>query len=85
MLNRTIMEQADRAVAEIDSASLASNRTELYALAIVEERERCLRAVAEQRCERGTPWDLAIVTCMNAIKPGSAVWDPAASNPKDAA
>lgn len=44
------------------------------------EMERCIMAVAEQRCERGTTWDLAIVTAMNAIKPGSAVWAEADGN-----
>lgn len=44
------------------------------ARAILAERNRCLLRVAEQRCERGTPWDLAVTTCMNAIKPGSAVF-----------
>lgn len=44
------------------------------ARAILAERDRCLLRVAEQRCERGTPWDLAIVAAMNAIKPGSAVF-----------
>jgi hypothetical protein len=69
-----LLARADENVAQIDAAALAGSRTELYALALLEERDRCLLAVAEQRCERGTPWDLAIVTAMNAIKPGSAVF-----------
>jgi hypothetical protein len=71
-----VLAHADREVAEIDAAALADNSVELYALAMLDERDRCLLRLAEQRCERGTPWDLAIVTAMNAIKPGSAVFVP---------
>ncbi len=40
--------------------------------------------VAEQRCERGTPWDMALVAAMNAIKPGSAIFDTALFESKQA-
>lgn len=33
-----------------------------------EMRDKCLQRVAEQRCERDTPWDRALVTAMAAIR-----------------
>lgn len=35
--------------------------------AVKAERERCIGVVLEQRSERGTPWDLAIVSAANAL------------------
>ena len=35
--------------------------------AVEAERERCRRRVLEQRCERGTPWDRALLTAVSAI------------------
>jgi len=35
--------------------------------AVKAERERCRRRVLEQRCERGTPWDRALLTAVEAI------------------
>lgn len=32
------------------------------------ERERCATIALEQRCERGTPWDLACTTIADAIR-----------------
>lgn len=35
--------------------------------AVQAERDRCIGIVLEQRCERGTPWDLAIVSAARAL------------------
>jgi hypothetical protein len=35
--------------------------------AVKAERARCIRRVHEQRCERGTPWDRALLTAVSAI------------------
>lgn len=36
--------------------------------AAAKERERCATIALEQRCERGTPWDLACVAIAKAIR-----------------
>jgi hypothetical protein len=40
---------------------------ECIAKAVEAERERCSRVALEQRCERGTAWDLACTTIAAAI------------------
>lgn len=34
----------------------------------VRERERCTTKALEQRCERGTPWDLACLAIAKALR-----------------
>ena len=36
--------------------------------ALTVERERCATVALEQRCERGTPWDLACTTIAAAVR-----------------
>jgi len=38
------------------------------AQAIAMERERCVTTALEERCERGTPWDLACATIASKIR-----------------
>jgi chromosome segregation ATPase len=46
---------------------LRANVRELQAK-LAAEIERCATVALEQRCERGTPWDLACVTIAKAIR-----------------
>lgn len=45
-------------------AALAAARRE----GEVRMRDECLIAIAEQRCERGTPWDLALQAALAAVR-----------------
>lgn len=43
------------------------------AQAIAQERERCVTTALGERCERGTPWDLACTTIASRIRCNGAV------------
>jgi hypothetical protein len=51
-----------------DQAAEIIRLREALRAAVAGEKERCLLKVAEQRCERGTPWDAALVAAMEAIR-----------------
>ena len=45
----------------------AADRIEQLEAALRDFKDKCIQTVHEQRCERGTPWDLACVTIANEI------------------
>ena len=49
----------------------AADEIERLRAALAVERERCATVALEQRCERGTPWDLACTTIAAAIRKAS--------------
>ncbi len=57
--------------AELDRAAKHGHYETIFRIVreeVERERERCATVALEQRCERGTPWDLACVAIAEKIR-----------------
>lgn len=85
-LNGVELNEAVRAVTRAVGwpANPATDTSAVTTDAVAAERQRCATVVLEQRCERGTPWDLACTTIANALVPGIVEHAPSKQSPEAA-